>query len=174
MVRTAGDPAAVAKSVQAAIGEVTTRTVVEYANRMDRVVAEAVAPWRFSMALLVGLAALGAVLAATGLFALIAYAVDQRSHELAVRLAIGAGPGAVLRMVLWQGGRFALAGLVVGVGCSLAVANGMSSLLFNVPARDGFTFGAAVGLLGATAFLAGYLAARRVIKIDPLLAMRVQ
>jgi ABC-type antimicrobial peptide transport system permease subunit len=78
----------------------------------------------------------------------------------------------VLRMVLWQGGRFAIVGLAVGVLLALAVANRMSPLLFQVPARDLFTFIAAAGLLGATAFVAGYFAARRVIRIDPMLAMR--
>lgn len=174
MVRTAGDPTAVARSVQAAIGEMTKRTLVESVDTMDRVVADAVAPWRFSMALLVGLAALGVILAVAGLFALVAYSVDQRTPELAVRLAVGAGPGTLLRMVLWQGGRFALAGLVVGVGLSLAAANRMSPLLFQVPARDVFTFVATVGVLGTTALLASYLAARRVIRIDPVRAIREQ
>jgi ABC-type lipoprotein release transport system permease subunit len=77
-------------------------------------------------------------------------------------------------MVLWQGGRFAIAGLVVGVALSLAFANRMSALLFEVPARDLFTFVAAAGLLGATAFLASYLAARRVVRVDPLQTMRAQ
>jgi len=158
--------------VQGAIGGVTKRTLVDYGNTMEEIVTDAVAPWRFSMALLTGLAALGVVLAATGLFALVAYSVDQRARELAVRLAIGAAPGTILRMVLWQGGRFAVAGLVVGVVLSLVVTQRMTSLLFQVPARDPFTFVAAVGLLGTTAFLATYLAARRVIGIDPLLTMR--
>ena len=100
------------------------------------------------MAMLVGLAVLGVLLAATGLFALVAHSVDQRAREIAVRLAVGAGPGTVLRMVLWQGGRFVVAGLAAGVVLSLAVTNRMSSLLFQVPARDVFTFVAAVGLLG--------------------------
>jgi hypothetical protein len=174
MVRTSGDPAAVARSVQGAVASVTNRTLVEYVDTMDRIVANAVAPWRFSMATLVGLAALGLMLAATGLFALVAYSVDQRAPELAVRLAVGAGPGTVLRMVLWQGGRFALAGLGVGVVLSLSAANRMFPLLFEVPAHDVFAFVAAVGLLGVSAFLASYLAARRVIRIDPLLTMRAQ
>ena len=144
-------------------------------DTVDRMFSEAIAPWRFSMAMLAGLAALGVMLAANaGLFALVAYSVDQRAPELAVRLAIGAGPGTILRMVLWQGGRFAVAGLVVGVALSLAFANRMSTLLFEVAARDRLTFVAAAGLLGATAFLASYLAARRVTRVDPLLTMRAQ
>jgi putative ABC transport system permease protein len=160
--------------VQAAIGDVTRRTFVDHVDTMDRVVAEAVAPWRFSTTLLVGLATLGVILSAAGLFALVAYSVDQRAPELAVRLALGAGPGTILRMVLWEGARFAVMGLVVGAGFSLAAANRVSTLLYQVPARDALAFLAAVGLLAATALLASYLAARRVIGIDPLLVMRSQ
>ena len=136
--------------------------------------ADAVAPWRFSMTLLVGLALLGAVLAAAGLFAQVAQSVDQRAPELALRLAVGAGHGAILRMVLWQGARFAIAGVVIGVVLSLAAADRISALLFQVPPLDTLAFTAAVGLLGTTALLAAYLAARRVIGIDPLLSMREQ
>ena len=169
MIRTTGDPASVARSVHAAIGGMTPRTLVASADTMDRAVADAVAPWRFSMTLLVGLALLGAVLAAAGLFAQVAQSVDQRAPELALRLAVGAGHGAILRMVLWQGGRFAMAGVVIGVVLSLAAADRISALLFQVPPLDTLAFTAAVGLLGTTALLAAYLAARRVIGIDPLL-----
>ena len=172
MVRTSGDPGIVARSVRGAIGEMSARTVVAYVDTMERVANDAVAPWRFSMTLLVGLAALGAFLAAAGLFALVAYSVDQRAPELAVRLAIGARPGIIVRMVLWQGGRLAVAGLAAGILLSLVVANRMSPLLFQVPARDLFTFTVAAGLLGATTLAAGYLAARRATRIDPMMVMR--
>jgi putative ABC transport system permease protein len=174
MVRTSGDPAQVAASVRQAVGDVTKQAIVEKVDTMDRELTDAIAPWRFSMTLLAGLASLGALLAITGLFALIAYAVEQRTPELAVRLAIGAGPGAILRMVLWQGARFAAFGLAAGVVLSLAAANRMSSLLFQVPPRDAVTFVSASMLLGGTALLASYLAARRVIRIDPLVALRGQ
>jgi putative ABC transport system permease protein len=174
MIRTSGDPTLVARSVQEAIGGVTRRVVVESVETMDHIMADAVAPWRFSMALLVGLAALGVMLALAGLFALVAYSVDQRTPELAVRMAIGAAPGAILRMVLWQGGRFAAAGLAVGLILSLTTATRMSALLFQVPARDTVTFASAAILLGTTTLLASWLAARRVTRIDPLIALRGQ
>jgi hypothetical protein len=172
MVRTAGDPIAVSRAVQSTIRAVTRQAIVEYAGTMELVVREAVAPWRFSMTLLVGLAIVGAILAATGLFALVACSIDQRMAELAVRLAIGAAPGAILRMLVWEGGRFAAAGLLVGQVLAMAVAQRMSPLLFQVPARDLATLIAAVGILGSTVFLASYLAARRATSIDPARAMR--
>ena len=87
MVRSSGDPITIAESVRAAVGEVTTRTLVENVNSMERIVAEATAPWRFSMALMVGLASLGLLLAVTGLFSLVAFSVARRRRELSVRLA---------------------------------------------------------------------------------------
>jgi len=172
MIRTSGDPVTVVRAVREAIGGVTRQVLIEPADTMDRQLADAIAPWRFSMTLLTGLAALGVLLAVGGLFALIAYAVAQRTPELAVRLAIGAAPGQILRMVLWQGTRFAAAGLVLGLLLSLLIATRMSSLLFEVSARDGRTFAAAAILLAATTLLASYLAARRVVRIDPLIALR--
>lgn len=172
MVRAVGDPAAVARSVQAALRDAKTPTLVTGVTTMERVVTDVIAPWRFSMTLLVGLAALGVFLAAAGLFALVAYSVEQRAPELALRLAIGANPGAILRLVMWEAGSFALAGLAVGIVLSLAVSHRISALLFQVPPRDVTVFATAAGLLGATVLGAGYLAARRITRIDPLLAMR--
>jgi putative ABC transport system permease protein len=174
MVRTDRDPTDVATAVRAAVSEITRRTLVERIDTMDRVTVEAMAPWRFSMTLLTGLAAVGFVLAAMGLFALVTCAVGERSRELAVRLAIGATPPAILRMVLWQGARFAAGGLVAGLAVSLLVADRLSPLLFQTASRDPLTFGAAAALLGTTALLASYVAARRVIRIDPAAAMRAQ
>jgi ABC-type antimicrobial peptide transport system permease subunit len=173
MIRTANDPASVAASVRAAIGQAGgTRVLVESIDSMDRTMAEAIAPWHFSMTLLAGLAIIGVLLAIAGLFALVAYAVVQRTPEFAIRLAIGAEPGQVLRMVLWQSARFAVPGLIVGLLLSLITTSRMSSLLFQVSARDTPTFTIAAALLGGTALLASYLAARRVIRIDPLTALR--
>jgi putative ABC transport system permease protein len=172
MIRTTGDPATIARAVRAAILDVSPNTVVDAATTMDRIVDNAVAPWRFSMTLLVGLAALGGLLAAGGLFALIAYAIDQRQTELAVRQAIGASPATILRMMLWHGTRFALAGLAGGLALALLLAQRMSPMLFQTNAYDTRTFISAAVLLAATALIASYLAARRAIKIDPVSVMR--
>jgi ABC-type lipoprotein release transport system permease subunit len=141
---------------------------------MDRIASDAMAPWRFSMTLLSGLAAVGVVLAAAGLFALVAYTVEQRSRELAIRLAIGAAPAVVLRMVLWQGARAAAAGLAAGLAIAFVFADRLSSLLFQVAARDVSTFGSTAILLAAITLVASYAAARRVLGIDPARAMRAE
>ena len=172
MVRSSGDPITIAESVRAAVGEVTTRTLVENVNSMERIVAEATAPWRFSMALMVGLASLGLLLAVTGLFSLVAFSVARRRRELSVRLAIGASPTSVVRLVLWQGMRSTMIGLSAGVVLSLTLANRMTPMLFQTPPHDTLTFVVGTGLLGATAHLASYLAARRVVELDPLQVMR--
>jgi putative ABC transport system permease protein len=162
------------KSVQTAVGAVTKRTLVQFVDTMERIAVEAVAPWRFSMMLFVTLAGLGFILATTGLAALVAFAVEQRSRELAVRLAVGATPATLLRMVVWQGSRFAFAGLVIGLGASLILVDRLGPLLFQVPARDGLTFVGSAILLGSTALLASGVAARRVVGIDPSHAMRLE
>lgn len=172
MVRAAAGPAPLTRAIREAVGRVTGRAVVEYAGTMEQVAADAVAPWRFSMVLVTGLAVLGGVLAAAGLYALVAYSVQQRRHELAVRLAVGAGRGAMLRMVAWQGGRFALGGLSIGVGLALVLAGRMSPLLFQVQPRDVYAFAAAAGVLAVTAVAANVLAARRVVDIDPASLIR--
>lgn len=173
MVRTSGDPAQMVKSVQAAVGATSRQTLVQFVDTMDRIAGEAVAPWRFSMVLFLTLAVLGFTLATTGLAALVAFAVEQRTRELAVRLAIGAPPATLFRMVVWQGSRFALVGLVLGIGASLLLVDRLGPLLFQVPARDGLTLVGSALLLASTALLASGAAARRVVGIDPSHAMRL-
>jgi ABC-type antimicrobial peptide transport system permease subunit len=141
---------------------------------MDRIAAEAVAPWRFSMALLVTLAGLGLALAITGLVALVAYAVSQRQMELAIRLAIGATPQALLRMVVLQGSRFAAAGLATGLVLSLLLADRLSSLLFQIPSRDVVTFAGSAATLSIAVLVASVWSARRVMNVDPSHAMRAE
>jgi putative ABC transport system permease protein len=172
MVRASGDPAALVRSIRQAIAEVTNRAVVEYVSTMEQITADAIAPWRFSTMLLVALAMMGGALAAAGLYALVAYSVEQRRHELAVRLAVGARPAAILRMVSWQGGRFAVVGLLIGIGLALVLAERISPLLFQIRPRDIYSFAAAAGVLAMTAVVANILAARRVVDIDPVLSLR--
>jgi putative ABC transport system permease protein len=174
MVRTSGDTREMVKAVQTAVGAVTKRTLVQYVDTMERIAVEAVAPWRFSMVLFVTLAGLGFILATTGLAALVAFAVEQRLRELAVRLAIGATPATLLRVVVWQGSRFAFVGLMIGLGASLVLVDRLGPLLFQVPARDGLTFVGSALLLGSTVVLASALAARRVVGIAPSDAMRLE
>ena len=172
VVRTTGDPLAVARSVDSAVRDMAPRTVVERVRTLEALVAEAFAPIRFTMALLVALAVLGTVVAAGGLYALTAYSVSQSTQDLAVRMAVGASSGAIVRMMLWQTGKFGAAGLAIGLLLSVTLVTRISPLLFEVPALDVLAYAATTALLGVIVCLATYLAARRVTRINPLLTMR--
>jgi putative ABC transport system permease protein len=123
--------------------------------------------------LLVGLfATVALILAAVGLYGVTAYSVAQRTRELGIRLALGAGPGDVLRTVLGQGARLVLVGIAIGTVVSLALTRMMASLLFGVGARDPITFAAVSVLLAAVSLVACYIPARRAMRVDPVVALR--
>lgn len=172
VVRTSGDPLAAARSVIDAAKRAYPRSLVDSVRTQESLVADAFAPLRFTMALLVSMAVLCTIVAASGLYAVTAYVVSLNRSQLAVRMAIGASAGAVARMVLWQTSRPALAGLIVGLLVCLAFVHLMSPVLLQVPPRDVGAFVGAALLLGATSIVAACLAARRVLRIAPWLAMR--
>jgi len=112
------------------------------------------------------------VLAATGIYAVISYSVVQRTHEVGVRMALGAGRGDVLKMTLMRAFRLAGLGLVIGVPVAFALTRLMSSVLFNVLALDWTMFVAFTFVLASSALLAGYIPARRATRVDPVEALR--
>ena len=123
--------------------------------------------------LLVGLFALLAlILSAVGLYGVTAYAVTQRTRELGIRLALGAQPGDVLRIVLGHGARLVLAGLVIGTLASLALTRLMTTLLFGIGTRDPITFAGVSVLLAIVSLLACYIPARRAMRVDAAVALR--
>jgi putative ABC transport system permease protein len=139
---------------------------------MDTVVSNAVAPWRFSMTIFVVLAAIGVALGAVGLFGVVAYSVAQRTPDLALRLAIGARPGQLLRMILWEGGRLALAGLTVGAAAFFLLSDWLAELLFQVEPSEPSTLALVAVSLCAITLVASYLAARRATLVDPIVVLR--
>jgi ABC-type antimicrobial peptide transport system permease subunit len=127
---------------------------------------------KIAAGLLAVFGALALALASVGLYGLIAYSVNRRRRELGVRMALGAGRGDVLRLVLSDGMTLVLAGIVVGTGLSLLVTRALASLLFGTSTADPASFAGASLLLAAVAFVGSYLPARRASRFDPLIALR--
>ena len=135
-------------------------------------VTESVAERRFSMLLLTLFAGIAVFLAAVGLYGVVAYTVTQRTQEIGVRMAIGAGPADVLRMVVGDGLKLATIGVVLGIAAALGLARIIESMLFDVTPFDSASYGATAAVLIAVATLACYVPARRATLVDPLVALR--
>jgi ABC-type antimicrobial peptide transport system permease subunit len=139
---------------------------------MDERLSNSVAGRRFQMLLLGVFAALALVIAAVGIYGVISYAVSQRTHEIGIRMALGAQASDVSRMVIWQGVRLALIGVALGLAAALALTRVMKNLLYEVSATDPATFALIALLLVGVALIASYMPARRATKVDPLQALR--
>lgn len=141
---------------------------------MDQLLADSVSRSRFTMLLLGIFAAVALVLAAVGIYGLIAYSVTQRTPELGIRMALGAQRRDVLRLVLTHGTRLTLLGVAIGVLAALALSRVLSTLLFGISATDPLTFAGVAGLLSVVALLACFIPARRATRVDPLIALRYE
>jgi putative ABC transport system permease protein len=139
---------------------------------MDEIVAESLAPQRLNMSLLVAFAALAALLAAVGIYGVMAYSVIERTREIGIRMALGADSRAVLRMVLFNGAKVAIVGIVAGLGAAFALTRVMASLLYKVSATDPLTYASIAALITGIALLASYIPARKAARVDPLVALR--
>ncbi len=174
LVRTNGDPLSLVSSVRNEIRAVDPSIPVTNVRTMDEIFSTSVAQQRFSM-LLVGLfGSLALVLAAIGIYGVMAYTVTQRQHEIAVRIALGAKSSQVWQMVLKDGLLLAVTGVGIGVGGAFALTRLMSSLLFEVKATDVQTFATVSALLIFVALVACLVPARRATKVDPLVALRYE
>ncbi len=171
-IRTAGDPAALIRSAQQAVWDVDKDQPVFRTLPMSTLAMQSVALRRVSTLLLAGFAGLALVLAGVGIYGVMAYSVARRTHEIGTRMALGAQPKDVLRMVLGQGARLTMAGVVIGVLAALALTRFMASFLFGIGASDPWTFAAVAILLSFIALAACYIPGRRAMHIDPIAALR--
>jgi putative ABC transport system permease protein len=171
-VRTAGDPSSVAKSIAAVVQSVDSDLPLDQVKTMDQLVDESLAGDRFNTILFGSFAGLALLLAAIGIYGVMSFAVAQRTHEIGLRMALGAGRAQVLRLVLQEGMLLALVGLIVGLGGAYFVGRLMKSLVYEVNALDPAAISAVTAVLLASALLACYLPARRATQLDPLVALR--
>lgn len=141
---------------------------------VDEVLSDSVAPARWSTTLLGVFAGVALVMAALGVFGVLSFMVTRRTRELGIRMALGAAPSSVRRMVLVQGLRLVALGLALGMAASLALTRLMKSLLYAVAPTDPATYVGVMALLLGIALLAAYLPARRATRVDPLIALRAE
>jgi putative ABC transport system permease protein len=174
VLRTEGDPAALAPAAQRAVREVDASRAASGVKTMEQLLSESVAQPRFYAQLLTGFACVALLLAAVGVYGVMSYAVTQRTHEIGIRMALGARGGDVLRMVVGEGMALALAGVGLGLAAAFALTRVMSSLLYGVSATDAGVFALVSVLLTAVALLACLVPARRATKVDPMVALRYE
>ena len=172
VIRTAGDPLALANSVRGVFRALDPDIPVGDVRTVEQLVSESISQERFSMLLLAIFAGVALLLAAIGIYGIMAYSVAQRTQELGVRMALGADASTVRSLVLRQGMRVAGVGLALGLGLAIAMTRLLESLLFSVSTTDPAIFGAVAALLAGVAFVANYIPALRASRGDPLAALR--
>jgi predicted permease len=173
-VRTAGDPMVLAEVIRQQVWAVDKEQPVANVMPLQNLVDEKLAPRETQTSLLGGFALLALLLASLGIYAVLSFAVTQRTQEIGVRAALGARPADILRMVLAQGMKLFVIGAVIGLIAAFALSKTLAYLLYGVSASDPFSFAAVVLLLGAVTALACYIPARRAMRVDPMVAVRYE
>ena len=171
-VRADRDPAELAATVRAAIAEIDPNQPIYGVQPMQQRLSSSTAQRRFAIILMGVFAVLALLLALAGIYGVMAYLVARRSHEFGVRMALGARPGDLLRLVLGQGFRLSLLGLLVGIGAALALTRVLGSLLFQVSPSDPTTYAAVGTLMLLVGLLASWAPARRAMRVDPIRSLR--
>jgi putative ABC transport system permease protein len=172
VVRTAGPPLALASTVEREIRRLDPDQPVADVRPVESLVDQAIAGSRFNAVLLGILAVVAFILAAVGIYGVIAYDVTERTHEIGIRMALGAQSRDVLKLVLVQGTRLAVCGITFGLAAAFALTRLMATMLYTVKATDAYTFSTISLLLGGVALVASYLPSRRAMALDPMMALR--
>jgi len=174
VVRTTSDPSSVVSSVRNEVLNVDKDQPVYNIKPMSDLVAASMSQQRFAMLLLAVFAGVSLVLASVGIYGVMSYSVTQRSHEIGIRMALGASGGDVVNLVVGQGLRLVIAGVATGLAGAFALTRVMSSLLFGVSATDPLTFAVTSVVLTGVALGACFVPARRAIRVDPMEALRCE
>jgi putative ABC transport system permease protein len=169
-----GDPRTLANSAREIVAALDKNIPVTAVHTMDELMVASTAPPRFRTVLVTVFALVGLLLAAIGIYGVMAYAVAERTHELGVRIALGADRGSVLRLVLGEAAALAAAGIAIGLAGAFAATRLIHSLLFGVTSTDAVTFAGISVLLAVTALVASYVPARRAMRVDPMIALRYE
>jgi putative ABC transport system permease protein len=170
-VRSTQDPRSLASAIRREIQSIDPDQPIANIRTLEAVTADSVAPRRMSMALLVAFAGIALLLAGVGIYGVISYLVVQRTHEIGVRMALGAQRSDVLRLILGRSLKLVSAGAAIGLIIALMSAHTLRALLYSVSAFDAPTFAVVTILLGAVALVASYLPAMRATRADPTIAL---
>ena len=162
------------KDIAAVVQSMDPDLPVSDVKTMDQILDQDMAGDRFDTILLGTFAAVALILSALGIYGVMAFAVAQRTHEIGLRMALGAGPGRVLGLILKEGMILTVIGLVFGLGGAFLIGRAMKSQLFGIGAIDPVAFGAVAGVLVASALLACYIPVRRAMRVDPMIALRYE
>ncbi len=173
-VRTHGDPMALHAAIERQIQAVDATMTVARVQPMEQVLSATMARQDFNMLLLTIFAAIALALAAIGIYGVMSYAVEQRTQEIGIRMALGSSRSDVLKLVLWHGLRLAGLGVAIGLALAYLLTRFLASLLFSVKAGDPWTLAAVAALLGAVALIAAFIPARRAAATDPVQALHYQ
>jgi putative ABC transport system permease protein len=171
-VRTFGDPAGMTQSIAAVVRSIDPDLPLDQVKTMDQLIEESLAGERFSTVLFGSFAGVALLLAAIGIYGVMSFAVAQRTHEIGLRIALGAGPRQVLGLVLGEGMLLAGVGLAIGLAGTYFVGRLMKSILYQVSAMDPVAISGVTTALLLSALLACYIPARRATRVDPMVALR--